>query len=97
MTSLPTFLHKHSDQPGRGQAAWAPATHPLDTPHLTTRQQEVLGLLCEGLPDKIIARRLDLSHHTVRGHVRILYELLQVCNRKQATCTAHQHGLVLPQ
>jgi DNA-binding NarL/FixJ family response regulator len=57
-------------------------------------QCEVLSLLCEGLPDKLIARRLDLSHHTVRGHVQILYSLLRVSNRMQAVFAARQHGLI---
>ncbi len=63
-------------------------------PRLTSRQCEVLNLLCEGLPDKLIARRLDLSHHTVRGHVQILYGLLRVSNRMQAVFAARQHGLI---
>jgi DNA-binding NarL/FixJ family response regulator len=63
-------------------------------PRLTSRQSEVLSLLCEGLPDKLIARRLDLSHHTVRGHVQILYSLLHVSNRMQAMFAARQRGLI---
>ncbi|MFN3570820.1 MAG: response regulator transcription factor [Polaromonas sp.] len=63
-------------------------------PRLTSRQCEVLSLLCEGLPDKLIARRLDLSHHTVRGHVQILYGLLRVSNRMQAVFAARQRGLI---
>jgi DNA-binding NarL/FixJ family response regulator len=63
-------------------------------PRLTSRQSEVLSLLCEGLPDKLIARRLDLSHHTVRGHVQILYGLLRVSNRMQAMFAARQRGLI---
>ena len=63
-------------------------------PRLTPRQSQVLGLLCEGLPDKLIARRLDVSHHTVRGHVQILYSVLQVSNRMQAMFAARQRGLI---
>ena len=63
-------------------------------PKLTSRQCQVLSLLCEGLPDKLIARRLDLSHHTVRGHVQILYNLLHVSNRMQALFAARQRGLI---
>lgn len=63
-------------------------------PQLTSRQCQVLSLLCEGLPDKLIARKLDLSHHTVRGHVQILYGLLRVSNRMQAMFAARQRGLI---
>jgi len=62
--------------------------------HLTSRQCQVLGLLCEGLPDKLIARRLELSHHTVRGHVQTLYGVLQVSTRMQAMFAARRHGLI---
>lgn len=73
-------------------AAVTPSGEPA--PRLTSRQSEVLSLLCEGLPDKLIARRLDLSHHTVRGHVQILYGLLRVSNRMQAVFAARQRGLI---
>lgn len=73
-------------------AAAMPSGEPA--PRLTSRQSEVLSLLCEGLPDKLIARRLDLSHHTVRGHVQILYNLLHVSNRMQAMFAARQRGLI---
>lgn len=74
----------------------APAMQTDDqpTPRLTSRQCQVLSLLCEGLPDKLIARKLDLSHHTVRGHVQILYGLLRVSNRMQAMFAARQRGLI---
>jgi DNA-binding NarL/FixJ family response regulator len=78
------------------QAPSAPlegSSHTLATP-LTSRQSQVLCLLCEGLPDKLIARRLALSHHTVRGHVQILYGLLKVSNRMQALFAARQRGLI---
>jgi DNA-binding NarL/FixJ family response regulator len=77
----------------------SPRPAPPDTasaaPLLTLRQQEVLSLLCEGLPDKLIARQLDLSHHTVRGHVQKLYSLLRVSNRMQAMFAARQCRLIL--
>jgi DNA-binding NarL/FixJ family response regulator len=78
-----------SDHTARESPAGEPAA-----PRLTSRQSEVLSLLCEGLPDKLIARRLDLSHHTVRGHVQILYSLLHVSNRMQAMFAARQRGLI---
>lgn len=81
--------------PDTGIQACAAALQPgTPAPRLTSRQSEVLSLLCEGLPDKLIARRLDLSHHTVRGHVQILYGLLRVSNRMQAMFAARQRGLI---
>ena len=61
---------------------------------LTPRQCEVLDLISEGLPNKAIARRLDLSEFTVRGHVQALFGLLQVSSRAQATVVARRSGLI---
>jgi len=63
-------------------------------PRLTPRQCEVLDLLCEGLSNKVIARRMDLSEFTVRGHVQAVFALLQVSSRSQATFAARRSGLV---
>jgi DNA-binding NarL/FixJ family response regulator len=63
-------------------------------PRLTPRQCEVLDLLCEGLSNKVIARRLALSEFTVRGHVQAILGLLGVTSRSQATFAARQHRLI---
>lgn len=61
---------------------------------LTPRQCEVLDLLCQGLSNKLIARRLTLSEHTVRGHVQGVLRFLQVSSRSEAAFAARQRGLV---
>lgn len=63
-------------------------------PRLTPRQCEVLSLLCEGLSNKVMARRLDLSEFTVRGHVQAIFTLMQVSSRSQAMFAAHRSGMV---
>jgi DNA-binding NarL/FixJ family response regulator len=63
-------------------------------PRLTPRQCEVLDLLCEGLPNKLIARRLQVSEFTVRGHVQAVLGLLGVNSRSQAMFAARQNGLI---
>jgi DNA-binding NarL/FixJ family response regulator len=70
------------------QASLAPV------PCLTPRQCEVLDLLCQGLPNKLIARRLDLSENTVRSHVQAVLGFLQVSNRSEAAFAARRLGLV---
>ena len=49
---------------------------------LTRREEEVLGLLVEGLSYADIGERLHLSHSTVKSHVRNLYRKLDV-NRRE--------------
>ena len=63
-------------------------------PRLTPRQCEVLGYLCEGLSNKVIGRRLDLSENTVRGHVQAVLAFLDVSSRSEAAFAARRRGLV---
>jgi len=66
-----------------------------DRPRLTPRQIEVLELLSQGLSNKMIGRRLNLSEHTVRGHVQALLAALRVASRTEATYAARRLGLLL--
>lgn len=59
---------------------------------LTQREREVLGLLCEGLSDKEIAERLDLSHSTVRNGLSSIYRKLGVPRRNAAVAWARERG-----
>lgn len=61
---------------------------------LTARERDILGLLCEGLTIKGIARRLDVSPHTVDSHVRHIYEKLHVHSRTGAVALAMRQRLV---
>jgi DNA-binding NarL/FixJ family response regulator len=61
---------------------------------LTPRQCEVLDLLCQGLSNKVIGRRLGLSENTVRGHVQAVLAALQVSSRSEAGFAARRRGLV---
>jgi DNA-binding NarL/FixJ family response regulator len=51
---------------------------------LSVREREVLELLAEGLDNETIGRRLYLSAHTVRTHVRNLRRKLNVHSRAEA-------------
>ena len=51
---------------------------------LTPREVEVLEALVEGLGNKAIARKLDISQHTVKFHVESLFRKLDVNSRTQA-------------
>lgn len=65
--------------------------------HLTPREREVLSLLCEGLSNKLISRRLGVSLSTVKIHVSNIFGELNVSSRLEAVVTAHRHGLLQQQ
>lgn len=62
----------------------------LEALGLTPRQTEVLGLLLQGLPNKLIARQLGLSVETVKDHVAAVLRTLNVASRTQAVLAVSQ-------
>jgi DNA-binding NarL/FixJ family response regulator len=55
----------------------------------------VLQFLAEGLPNKAIARRLDISEHTVKFHVNAIMGKLGAQSRTEAAVRAARMGLIL--
>ncbi|HKP52857.1 MAG TPA: response regulator transcription factor [Chloroflexia bacterium] len=68
-------------------------TEPLDEP-LTARESEVLSLLSQGLPNKLIARDLGISEHTVKFHISSIYTKLGASSRTDAVNRGARHGLI---
>src|SRR5262245_36865069 len=66
---------------------------PLVEP-LTPREIQVLELVAEGLPNKIIARRLEISDQTVKFHVASICGKLGAANRTEAVRKAIRKGLI---
>lgn len=64
------------------------------SPALTQRQMEVLRLMCAGLPNKEISRKLGLAEKTIKTHVSAIFRALNVVNRTQAAIAARESGLV---
>lgn len=60
---------------------------------LTSRETEVLGLVREGLANKQIARRLDISERTVKAHLTSAFARIGVSDRTQAALWAERNGL----
>lgn len=63
---------------------------------LTRRERECLVLVADGLTSAAIARRLQLSQSTVRGHVESVLNKLGVHSRLEAALIAHRSGLTCP-
>jgi two-component system, NarL family, nitrate/nitrite response regulator NarL len=80
-----------------GLAAGMLTTEPTIAPpveRLTPREQDVLNLLAEGLPNKIIARRLTISEYTVKFHVNSILTKLNASSRTEAVVRATRAGLI---
>jgi DNA-binding NarL/FixJ family response regulator len=60
---------------------------------LSKREREVLGLVAEGLPNKLIARRLEISEKTVKAHLTSVFQRIGVTDRTQAALWAQRHGI----
>ncbi len=72
---------------GSGEPAAPPA-------ELTARELEVLAQTARGLTNKAIGLALGISDRTVQGHLRNIFEKLQVTNRTEAVVRAAQLGLL---
>ena len=62
---------------------------------LTPRQLDVLRLLVQGMPNKSIARKLNIAETTARGYVSDLLASFRVTNRTQLVLEVARRGLVL--
>jgi DNA-binding NarL/FixJ family response regulator len=62
---------------------------------LTPREIEVLAALADGASNKVIARRLGISFHTVKFHVASILEKLDADSRTEAVAQAARFGLVM--
>ena len=86
----------------RGGRPVAPASDPRSAPRLppqgmdlgfTQRQSDVLRLLVQGKPNKLICRDLALSEGTVKVHVSAILRALNVHTRAQAIVELNRRGV----
>jgi DNA-binding NarL/FixJ family response regulator len=76
--------------PKAAQALVAARADQQAAPELTPREREVLALLADGLPNKLIARRLDISEKTVKAHLTNIFHRIGVSDRTQAALWAQR-------
>jgi two-component system nitrate/nitrite response regulator NarL len=69
-------------------------TPPFEPVELTPREHQVLELVAEGLSNKLIGLRLDISEHTAKFHVNSLLEKLEADTRTDAVVRAARRGLL---
>ncbi|HOM13238.1 MAG TPA: response regulator transcription factor [Rubrivivax sp.] len=78
-------LGDHPDHPEHRKAPLS-----LESVGLTPRQSDVLALLLQGKPNKLIARELNVSVETVKDHVAAVLRALGVSSRTQAVLAVSQ-------
>lgn len=61
---------------------------------LTSREKEILSNVADGLTNKEIAEKLNISEHTVKNHLKNILQKLQLQNRVQLTRYALEQGLL---
>jgi DNA-binding CsgD family transcriptional regulator len=83
--------------PGEQAAATVIARDPRSMPDdivLTQRELDVLALMAEGASNKMIARQLGISVHTVKFHVGSLLDKLDATGRTDAVAHAARRGVI---
>lgn len=89
------FIFQKLDRLIHGQTASVVPPEPNATSfRLTQRQREVLGLIAQGHPNKIIANFLEISEQTVKIHINQIFKELRVFNRTQAVLKAQKSQLL---
>ncbi|MEK8029626.1 response regulator transcription factor [Ideonella sp. DXS29W] len=78
---------------GAGQKP-VPIEKPVDLPHLTPREIEVLTYLSKGFTIKEIANLMGIKWFTVNDHIKSIYRKLNVSSRAEAAVLASKQGLV---
>ena len=93
---LPADMMRNSRSLSSAPVSPAAATRDPAELGLTPRQIDVLGLMVQGMPNKLICRELGLAEGTVKIHVTAILKALAVTNRTQAVIAAGRLGLRLP-
>ena len=78
----------------RTLARWDSAAPQTGTATLTPRENDVLGALDQGGGDKMIGRRLGITEHAVRYHLKNIYRKLGANDRVGALSQARETGLL---
>ena len=77
-----------------GRLIGEPANVEEPSEPLTAREREVLELLGRGLSNKMIAKELNISEHTVKFHISSIYTKLGVASRTEAINRGARQGLI---
>jgi DNA-binding NarL/FixJ family response regulator len=85
---LPSADDDRGDTAARDHAVPGDSAHRARLGPLSPRQREVLALMAKGLSNKRIAGELDVTEGTVKTHVAMIFDVLNVHNRVSAVAEA---------
>ena len=85
-----TLMHGFYEQPLHIRSAQLETADDI----LTTREREVLELVSQGLSNKLIARQLQISEHTVKFHIASVSAKLGAASRTDAVRLGLRKGLI---
>jgi DNA-binding CsgD family transcriptional regulator len=85
------YLHLLREAPAPSEETVAKPEPPVQ---LTARQLEVLRLIADGLPAKLVARRLEIAEPTVRNHIHAILLELDAHSQLEAVARARRRGLI---
>jgi two-component system nitrate/nitrite response regulator NarL len=89
LRSLMDAAPQKQEQPLQENVA-EPTLSDLKTYRLSGREAEILGCLTKGEPNKVIARKLDITEATIKVHVKAILRKIGATNRTQAAMWASQ-------
>ena len=94
LTAIRSAALGHAPIDPRVARVLLPSSAPRPGDDLSTREREVLELVAQGLPNKLIGRSLGISERTVKVHVSHLFRRIGVADRTSAAIWARDN---LPQ
>ena len=92
LAEIRELLARAQDSTGRDESHPGNPSQPADA--LTERELQVLRLLDSELSGPEIARRLFVSHNTLRTHTKHIFTKLEVVTRRAAVTRARERGLL---
>ena len=91
---IPDAVNERLDRADRAARLDVPET--VSRLGITPRQYRVLELMAAGMSNAQIAQTMNVSEHTVKSHVRALFQAFDVQNRTACVHCAVREGLVPP-
>ncbi|GAA0748674.1 response regulator transcription factor [Ideonella azotifigens] len=91
---LTTPMNPPVNAPAASSKPPVPIERPVEMPHLTPREIEVLTYLSKGFTIKEIANLMGIKWFTVNDHIKSIYRKLNVSSRAEAAVLASKQGLV---